>query len=259
MTPEEKFMFDLEGYLVVRNVLSKEEVDQCNEVADRIARDQFEIYRDDGLKLARNITLWDPCIQSLIDHPKIVPYLIELLGPSIHFDQDYCIFLDKGGSKGPLHAGTMKSKTELFPFFYTYHDGIMRNGLTTLVYALTPVRKGDGGFCCIPGSHKSNFQLDIPEDVMYFRRPAHYVVQPELEPGDLIIFTEATVHGTMPWTANHERRSFLFKYNPGNTISWANYYNIDDYDHLTENQKRMMSPPGGQGPTKPPRPNVIAP
>ena len=117
MTPEEKFMFDLEGYLVVRNVLSKEEVDQCNEVADRIARDQFEIYRDDGLKLARNITLWDPCIQSLIDHPKIVPYLIELLGPSIHFDQDYCIFLDKGGSKGPLHAGTMKSRTELSSFF----------------------------------------------------------------------------------------------------------------------------------------------
>ena len=60
MTSEEKFMFDLEGYLVVRGALSKEEVDRCNEVADCIARDQFEIYRDDGLKLARNITLWDP-------------------------------------------------------------------------------------------------------------------------------------------------------------------------------------------------------
>ena len=40
-----------------------------------------------------------------------------------------------------------------------------------------------------------------------FERPAHYIYQPEAEAGDMIIFTEALVHGTMPWEGEHERRS----------------------------------------------------
>jgi len=41
------------------------------------------------------------------------------------------------------------------------------------------------------------------------RRP-HYVVQPEVEAGDVLFFTEALIHGTAPWTASHERRALLF-------------------------------------------------
>lgn len=36
--------------------------------------------------------------------------------------------------EGPLHAGTMKSKMELFPFFYTYRDGIRRKGPMSLCH-----------------------------------------------------------------------------------------------------------------------------
>ena len=100
MTPEEKIMFDLEGYLVVRNVLSKNKVDKLNQIADRSSIDQYEIHREYGLKLARNITLWDPAIQRLIDHPRIIPYLSNLLGPNVRFDHDYCTFVDKGAPGG---------------------------------------------------------------------------------------------------------------------------------------------------------------
>ena len=34
MTPEERFMFDLDGYLIIKNVLTPEEVKRLNEVAD---------------------------------------------------------------------------------------------------------------------------------------------------------------------------------------------------------------------------------
>ena len=34
MTPEEKFSFDLDGYLVVKNVLTRAEVDALNALAD---------------------------------------------------------------------------------------------------------------------------------------------------------------------------------------------------------------------------------
>ena len=69
------------------------------------------------------------------------------------------------------------------------------------------------------------------------------MVQPEVEAGDALIFTEALVHGTMPWEGDHERRAFLYKYSPGHS-SWSqNYYNPDDYENLTGQQKRILAPP----------------
>ena len=34
MTPEEKFIFDLEGYIVIRNVLTADEVTELNDLVD---------------------------------------------------------------------------------------------------------------------------------------------------------------------------------------------------------------------------------
>ena len=48
--------------------------------------------------------------------------------------------------------------------WYYYSDGIMRNGLTVATWALTDVGPGDGGFVCVPGSHKTNFLPDLPDD-----------------------------------------------------------------------------------------------
>jgi hypothetical protein len=33
--------------------------------------------------------------------------------------------------------------------------------------------------------------------------------------GDAIIFSETCTHGTLPWTAAHQRRAILYKYSPG--------------------------------------------
>ena len=54
----------------------------------------------------------------------------------------------------------------------------MRNGLTVFVFNLTDVGQGDGGFACVPGSHKSNFIDKLPPDVRAFERRPPYVVQP---------------------------------------------------------------------------------
>ena len=75
--------------------------------------------------------------------------------------------------------------------WYHYSDGIMRNGLTVATYALTDADIGDGGFACIPGSHKTNFLRNLPDDVAWFDREADYVYQPPIEAGDVI-----DIHGS---------------------------------------------------------------
>lgn len=241
MTPEEKFIFDIEGYLVIKNVLTPSEVAELNAIADKA----FPAPTD-GTKARRafQISKWAPAYQNLMDHPKIVPYLVELIGPKFRIDHDYCIFMTKGGQQGELHGGETDSNPD---HWYKYRDGVMRNGLMVVTFFLSHAKKGDGGFCCIPGSHKSNFVAFLPDDVRRYERIPHYVVQPEVEAGDAVIFTEALMHGTLPWTADHERRALLFKYGPGNSAWMKNYYDPQDYINPTEQQIRLMAPPSVGG------------
>ena len=86
MTLEEEFIVDLEGYLVIKNVLTVGEVVVLNRI---------------------------------IDHPKISPYLLELLGAYVRLDHDYAIFIDQGTSRGGLHGGP----NIVGEHWYKYRDG----------------------------------------------------------------------------------------------------------------------------------------
>ena len=238
MTPEEKFIFDLEGYIVIKNVLTATEVAALNELAD----ERFTEKKELADRRTGSVSRWGAAAQALIDHPNLVPYLVDLVGPKFRIDHDYCIFMTKGGRAGGLHGGEGHSGGEA-DHWYRYRDGVMRNGLTVVTFFLTHANQGDGGFACVPGSHKSNFTDNLPADVRMFKRVPHYVTQPAVEAGDALIFTEALIHGTMPWTADHERRALLYKFSPGHS-SWAqSYYNPADYPTATEQQLRIMAAP----------------
>jgi hypothetical protein len=232
MSPEEKFIVDLDGYFVIKNVLSADEVAEMNAFID--AGDH-----------KGPPSLWGQSFQRLIDHPKVLPYLLELIGPTVRLDHDYAIFMDQGQSRGQLHGGEDGGRPggPEGDHWYKYRDGIMRNGLCVVSYMLADANAGDGGFACIPGSHKSRFLGHIPSEVRRFEKEAHYVLQPQVKAGDALFFTEALVHGTAPWTASHQRRSLLYKFSPGHS-SWSpNYPDAAQYGELSERQRRMLLPP----------------
>ena len=86
MNNEEKFVFDLQGYLIIKNVLNTDEVAKLNKIIDH----------DNRIEDQRRPSLWDEPFKRLIDHPHISPYLIELLGPNVRLDHDYSIFMNAG-------------------------------------------------------------------------------------------------------------------------------------------------------------------
>ena len=77
---------------------------------------------------------------------------------------------------------------------------------------------GKGGFCCIPGSHKSNYR--IPQSIRGAHQDGPWTKIIEAPAGSVTLFTEALIHGTARWEAPYERRTLLFKYCVSN-MSWG--------------------------------------
>ncbi len=237
LTDEEKFRFDLEGYLIIKNVLSREQCQRLSDLSDEVWPRTAD---DDAFRRTSDVSRWGQPFLDLIDHERVLPYLIELIGGRLRIDHDYSIYMQKTAPSGRIHGGPRIFETD---HWYYYNDGVMRNGLTVATWALTDAREGDGGFVCIPGSHKTNFMKILPERVRTHDERPEYVRQPELLAGDVLIFTEALMHGTREWTADHERRTLLFKYSPPHS-SWAKApYDPANYPDATEQQIRLMAPP----------------
>ncbi len=241
MNEQERYLFDLQGFLAVPNALSAEQITELNRVWDeRIAR---ETTVDATTQRWGDILEWGDAYLDLIDNPRISPYLSEILGERFRLDHDYADLIRSG--KGPigtrLHGGGTPFDSSQY---YHFQQGKMHNGLTVVAYNLRDVHEGDGGFGCVPGSHKSNYPF--PEEwkeLDHFQPFMRAVTGPA---GTAIIFTEALTHGTLPWQGAGERRTLFYKYSP-NAVSWsARYYDASRYTGLSERQQAILEAPNAR-------------
>ena len=91
---------------------------------------------------------------SLVDNPRISPYLDELLGnDSWRLDHIYFNVLRQAPPGehrlGGMHGG--RSRGGLGTHEYDYRNDAFVNGLSVVAYELNDVNPGDGGFGCCPG------------------------------------------------------------------------------------------------------------
>jgi len=238
MTDEERYLFDLMGYLVVPNVLTALEIQELNSIIDRLGdweertgsrhvhtgmdeehvSQAFHDPRAGLVEWFSGLMLeWGDGIRQLVGHDRIFPYIKELLGNAARLDHQYAVLqrrCQKIEGTLALHGGgTPPSPHE----YYRYQNGEFFNGLTVFSFALTDVPLGAGGFGCLPGSHKSN--IPLPQGFKSLFPARREVVHVPMKAGDVLIFTEALTHGTLAWTSSHERRALLFKYCPAH-MQW---------------------------------------
>lgn len=238
MNELERYLFDLQGFLVVESALTPQEIAALNLQINRqiaVEDQQLPCLRFDRL------LPWGTAFRSLIDNPQITPYLTELLGSNFRLDHDYLHIIRHG--KGPIGTALHGGGTPYDPCqYYTYKNGRMYNGLLAVAYNLTDVQRGEGGFGCIPGSHKSN--LPFPNKWQDLEQPHPCVQAITGKAGTAIIFTESLTHGTLPWKGLQERHTLFYKYSP-HPSAWArDYYNLEDFPELTPAQRRILKTPG---------------
>ena len=162
----------------------------------------------------------------------------------------------------------------------------MHNGLTVVAFQLVDHPAEAGGLGLVPGTHKSN--VASPPSLRNHTAYQEFVKQVTCKAGDVVIFSEATVsaaapqatpptprvvcwprhtdsaltlcpvpqtHGTLPWQADYQRRSVLFRYSPANLAYAGGRHEFDRdvrasaawpaswYRGLTPEQRAVLEPP----------------
>lgn len=258
MTDREKFLFDVQGFLVVLGFLSPGEVERLNKAVDA---NEDKIVADRNVNIDGSSTLagtgkrrilndllvldhpWCEPFRELLAHPKLLPYLNTMLGVGWRMDHSPAMFVAEQGAEGLfLHGATSRFPGQSAA--YNYANDNMQCGLLSVEFHLTPQGEGDGGFAAIPGSHKANFPM--PPGIRRWEEDRDIVRNPGCAAGDAIFFNEATLHGTLPWRPAQQRRALLYRYSPG-YLHYAGGYNTTSLpawaDELTDAQRAVLEPP----------------
>ena len=254
MNQEELYLFDLNGYLVIEDVLTQEEITAANQSIDQNldkmhirSRDQrldgnsVELSGEHGRGEMGGLLDLDPpwCdpFRLMLAHAKIIPYLNEILGQGFRMDHHpFLLSMDKG-TEGHLFHGSSGPGFDPNQY-YIFRNGQMHNGLTVVAFQLTDVNKGDGGLVLIPGSHKSN--IACPDSIRHYQKHQQQVRQVACKAGSVVIFTEAVTHGAIPWKSEQDRRSILTRYTAAN-LAYVPAYPVPEW--ADNRQRSVMEPP----------------
>lgn len=234
-TEQDLYLFDLRGFLVLRQVLGAEEIRELNRILD----ENIKRPADEALasQVFDDFLLWGGALRALLTHKKVMPLLHNIVDEEPRLDRYYGIHMAPGTKGVPLHGGA--KDVEDMSEYYSVADGRLRNGITTVCWALTDMLPENGGFACIPGSHKSALPRPATLDA------DECLVHVPLKAGDVLVFTGAMAHSGTRWHGPHTRRSLLFKYAPRH-IAWGRFYLSwpqELLDALDAEQRKLFAPP----------------
>jgi len=222
MNETQKYLFDLNGFLVIENAVPQALVDGCNVVLDRFEGMDPADYpaplilgdeRTEGNLYISNVLEGDDVLLDLMDLPPVLDVIGGVTGAPYRLNHTYAIYRWGGGfTTLHMHGAPVNPKCQ-----YRCHNGQMVSTLTKAVFPMLDCEPEDGCFAVIPGAHKSSFPKPWGK---------HPHDNPPLAPvtgkaGDCIIFTEALTHGSTVNTSNHPRRTAYFCYSVGWMPDWG--------------------------------------
>ena len=230
LTPAQRYHLDVNGYVVIENTLSEDEVSRMLEALYRLQHDLLapdaSVVR--GCRLSSNephhqhfahILETDSAIFEYLTHPRLVGMAEELVGGTVRLEESEAVMNRRTPDYDPrppvkygFHLGTL-------PDVGTYTDhGLYHCTFVKTLTNLTNLGPDDGGTVVIAGSHK----IRCPrEDIIAcaYEDPSlvHHVVAPA---GSTLLFGEALIHATGLIRSDRERVILIGGYTPTMFQAW---------------------------------------
>jgi ectoine hydroxylase-related dioxygenase (phytanoyl-CoA dioxygenase family) len=210
-----------QGYIVVPNVLSAEEVDSLRRATEEIVAGASKVTQhtdvydlEDGhtpespkVRRIKTPHQWHPAYTAMVRHPKIVACLVALWGPNVRFD------ISKLNMKSPGYGSPVEWHQD-WAFYPHTNDDLAAVGIM-----IDDIDMDNGPMLVIPGSHKGpiwnhhtngNFigGIDPTRANIDFKK-----AQPCIgKAGSITIHHARTLHGSAPNTSARPRRFLLHQY-----------------------------------------------
>ena len=157
-----QYLFDVQGYLVIENALSKSEVETLNRLLDaQQLPAPGQTQRFGSAPNGPGFLAWGQPFVDLLDDQRIMPILRLRLGDCFRLDRIYGMYMKEGMARGRLHADygatsptTGANAGEYVPF----RDDQIYNGFVVVTWCLSDTGPGKGGFCCISRQPQEQLQ-----------------------------------------------------------------------------------------------------
>ena len=207
ITDKERFLFDLNGFVVRPGIL---EADEIAAIRDQIYRLRYD--RDSLPATERAILGGSSSV--LINHPAVLGIVKSVINSEVRIEHSYSVWRERGEShEAPFHRGGPKSIQADPIFGYRCDNGRIYAGMVRVVIELTDIDETNGGGTWfIPGSHKANCEIpsDFLEPDQATRMP--YARSYSCPAGSAVFFTENVSHAGPTWERHEPRVAVLSAY-----------------------------------------------
>ena len=213
LTPLQKRSFESDGFLVIRNALKPEHIQQLLAAGDRLATSflnkpqlSHKPWHND-LDLRPGLLL-EEALYSLISHPPIVSLVVQLLSPNIHLHSTSLVYKKpEAPNLPPFRRGwhrDLRIPRDLG------HNGLPQVGVK-VCYCLTDFQQADSGMTLMArGSHLTTAPLAIPSgevDPLQFD-----TCDLGLNVGDALLFENRIFHTANPNRSDRIAKRVIYGY-----------------------------------------------
>jgi ectoine hydroxylase-related dioxygenase (phytanoyl-CoA dioxygenase family) len=217
MTDEQRFFFEANGYLVVPEALTPEELARLQAAAGRAeaawrADPSRPGLRKPNLEQVQAPIEYDELFLELMEHPRVFPLVREILGSAVSMiDNDLYITPPRSESHARWHHDVGMQGV--------YHP---RSVLMVKVFwLLTDVTPDGGPTAVLPGSHRfpPGFPLPCPQNPADL--PGH--ARMAFPAGTAWLFNGRTYHAALHNESDRERRVLIYNYGHFWMKVWQGY------------------------------------
>ena len=275
------YLFDLQGYLVLKNAISSADLREMNQWIDDhasyieepwstdgdakkkgrwIGHIETHTYNEENGVNFQSIIEGGPVFEKLIDHPAWIDLVKKYIHSSVNGLSIHENFLNVRGPGGYLHIHCGGHVPLSYLTFRQNNTGEWLVGQINVLMALNDIGEGDGPPVLIPGSHKCTEihpRLEVEGRGLIYDdvsgKPAGTAIAMQemyLKAGDVLLFTDAITHGAAERTNPGYRRTIVYRYSPKYVRERLNYQISEELlQRLTPERRAIIVP---NAPRRPP-------
>jgi len=205
--------FDQKGYLIVRNALDDKEIARLIDAGDRLLGSDLRKNRQtvvgglyDGF---RNAIVLDDAFLTLIDHPILLPTVVQLLGADLHVMTSHLIYKQPDPADKPDAYRQPGWHRDYAMATHDLGNEAIPRMLVKCAYYLTDLSASQRGATMVaPGSHHLLGRPEIADG----ETDPEGAVEPSLQPGDCLIFENRTFHAGALHRGPDTRKAIMVGY-----------------------------------------------